>query len=207
MDDTIDSRFYELLYFISLKRRQQIEKFRFSIDKKLSLYAEIVVRQNAIRKLCIQEKDILFAETEFGKPFLVGYPYFCFNISHTRNALAVAFADCPVGVDLERIREIDMGIANRFFTQSESVYISQTNDPDSAFYEIWTKKEAYIKWVGKGLSIPLRSFSVVDEPICHGLITHRHSDYIISVCSEPNSKFEFSQMVEEQIYLTHDGMM
>jgi 4'-phosphopantetheinyl transferase len=157
--------------------------------------------------LCIQEKDILFAETEFGKPFLIGYPYLYFNISHTRNALAVAFANCPVGVDIERIREVDMEIAHRFFTQSEFAYISQTNDPDSAFYEIWTKKEAYIKWVGKGLSIPLRSFSVMDEPICHRFIMYRHGEYIISVCSEPNSKFVFSQMVEDQIYLTYDVMM
>lgn len=87
-----------------------------------------------------------------------------------------------MGVDVERIRSADLKIARRFFTDNEYRYITKTgSDIDIRFFEIWTKKEAFIKYIGKGLSIPLNSFDVFDENISHGLQTSMIDGYTVSV--------------------------
>jgi 4'-phosphopantetheinyl transferase len=70
----------------------------------------------------------------------------------------------------------------RFFTSEEQSYISASPDANIAFYEIWTKKEAYIKYIGKGLAVPLNSFSVfsINTP----MFTHMLRQYIFSVCGK-----------------------
>ncbi len=68
----------------------------------------------------------------------------------------------PVGVDIEKIRPIDFAIAERFFTASEYRLLMDTAEQErlQLFYTLWTLKESYIKFVGKGLSIPLDSFAI-----------------------------------------------
>ena len=153
---------HDLLRFVSNERQERIKKFRFDIDRKLSLYSELLIRFQASKVLKISNKEIVFKTGKNGKPFLLNHPDFQFNISHTRNAIVVAFSHSEIGVDVESIKSANFAIANRFFTSSEKKHIISHDNTDYAFYEVWTKKDAYIKYLGSGLSIPLKSFDVLD---------------------------------------------
>ncbi len=180
-------RIFELMKFVSHEKKEKLIKFKFDIDRKLSLYSELLVRYQACKELNLLNKEIVFAKNKNGKPFLLDHPEFQFNISHTRNAIAVAFLNREIGIDIESIKPCDLTIAKRFFTSSEQNYIFSHDNPDDAFYEIWTKKEAYIKYLGTGLSTPLKSFDVMDDktrPILH---TDTAKKYMISTCYKRGS--------------------
>lgn len=125
---------------------------------------------------------MVFSIHKNGKPYLCNNSEFHFNISHTRNAIAVAFSDNEIGVDVEPVQSVDLAISNRFFTSSEQDYISSHENSNHAFYEVCTKKEAYIKYTGSGLSAPLKSFNVLDSQIRSMLQTFEMKTYIISAC-------------------------
>lgn len=88
-----------------------------------------------------------------------GIQDFHFNISHIHNAIAVAVADSPIGIDIERIRPVNDLIVRRFYSVREQKYVYGTADEvDRRFSEVWTLKEAYIKC--NDCAVSLRSFAV-----------------------------------------------
>ena len=182
--DTAIREYGNFMSIPSEEKRQQLETYRFNIDKALSLYAELLVRQHACRTLKISESDIIFEQNEYGKPFLKNHTGFHFNVAHTHNAIVAAFSDSPVGVDVERVRDFDPAIAKRFFMLQELDYILQASDQSKAFYEIWTKKEAYIKYLGRGLSVALNSFNVLDTKINNMIASKEQYGYITSLCGD-----------------------
>lgn len=110
-----------------------------------------------------------FQDGQWGRPELPAespFSGFRFNLSHTDNLLALAFArDRDVGVDVEFTgREGQtVKIADRYFslTEIEELHSLPEDQQVSRFYDYWTLKEAYIKARGMGLAIPLRKFSFV----------------------------------------------
>ena len=172
---------------VSVEKYSRAMRFRFPIDRMLTICAEALVRSLACGQLKIRNKNIEFGQNEFGKPYLKGYPKFYFNISHTRNALAVAVSDSEVGVDIERVKAAEHGISDRFFALPEREYIVNSLNPDKAFYEVWTRKESYIKYIGQGLSMSLTSFSVLDTELENLTTVFERGDYLISVCNKGQS--------------------
>jgi 4'-phosphopantetheinyl transferase len=101
-----------------------------------------------------------FGYTPHGKPFLLGPPALTrlqFNLSHSDGLALVAVAcDRPVGVDLERIRpEVDVpGVGRLVFSQAERHALDRVPGADrlAAFFDLWARKEAYLKCLGLGFS-------------------------------------------------------
>ncbi len=180
--------FESLLPYLSSEEREKIGKFHFDIDKQLGLYSNVLIRLTACQDLGITNNNILFERNKYGKPYLKNLPSFHYNISHTRNAIVLAVSDNPVGADIERIQKVKLDIAKRFFTNQEETYILNSTNQNQAFFEIWTKKEAYIKYIGKGLSISLNSFSVFDTNISKHINHFLIDNYIISVCRKSYNK-------------------
>ncbi|MED4445711.1 4'-phosphopantetheinyl transferase family protein [Bacillus thuringiensis] len=149
---------------IDLDKRCKIEKFINKKDKIRTLIGEILIRTIICEDLRIRNKNIKFEKNKYGKPYLIGYNNFQFNISHSGNFLVCAVDDKPIGIDIEKVKYIEYkDIAKRFFSVSEFDYIDKEEDLPTQlnkFYEIWTLKESYIKCCGQGLSIPLKSFSI-----------------------------------------------
>ena len=167
---------------------------------KLSLYAELLIRCQICKQLFISNQEIIFDKTNSGKPYLHGYSNFYFNISHTRTAIVVALSDQEIGVDIEKIKQANFEITCRFFTELEQKYVLDSHDKDKAFYEIWTKKEAYLKYMGNGLKMPLTSFDVKQSKIKSKIVTFQHNNYLISVCSGKNgTEFDVLKLFESQI--------
>ncbi|MHB0896055.1 MAG: 4'-phosphopantetheinyl transferase family protein [Spirochaetales bacterium] len=121
---------------------------------------------------------------EYGKPFLKDYVNVYFNISHTKEAIVCALADHSIGVDIEKIRPIDLRVVEHFFAKKEKDYIfSNSTNVDFRFTEIWTKKEAYLKWLGVGIIIPFKKFNVLELLENGAIIDSRNVDnFIISTC-------------------------
>ena len=96
-----------------------------------------------------------------GKPSLAGGP--AFNLSHSGGWAALAVAESgTLGIDIEAWREVERGVAERFFSDTEVASISPLSGSvwQAAFFRCWTRKEAVVKACGPGLSMPLGDFDV-----------------------------------------------
>jgi 4'-phosphopantetheinyl transferase len=104
-----------------------------------------------------------------GKPALAADSGLQFNVTHSGDIAAVALtAGCDIGVDLEQVRPLpDLEqIAERFLCSDEAAEINSlaAGEREKAFFTYWTRKEAYVKATGIGLSTPLQSFRVIVNP-------------------------------------------
>jgi 4'-phosphopantetheinyl transferase len=130
---------------------------------------------------------IEFRLTDFGKPLLARASGLEFNVSHSSNAMVCAIAHRPVGIDVEYVRPIvnARDIATRFFSAAEIDALRRVDDEQlmTHFFTCWTRKEAYIKAIGKGLTCRLDGFSVSIEPARPALL---HAD------SEPDGPRRWS---------------
>jgi 4'-phosphopantetheinyl transferase len=134
------------------------DRARFSVAH--SALRDILSRYTLQLPLAIQLRT-----GEKGKPYLADYPATRFNLSHSGCWAMVAVASRrEVGVDIECIRaeRSTGGIADRFFAPAEVRELMETPEERrvSAFFNCWSRKEAYIKARGEGLHIPLDSFEV-----------------------------------------------
>lgn len=86
-----------------------------------------------------------------GKPYLEGNPVY-FNISHSRGLAACAVESCPVGLDLEALRQFRPGLAERAFTPKERRLAQASPDRDRALTQLWTCKESLMKLSGQGMA-------------------------------------------------------
>lgn len=148
----------------------------------MSLFAKSKVLSLAAKELNVSPESIELKKHEHGKPYIYGADNWHFNISHTDGMIGIAVSDEPVGIDVESIGDADLRIAKRFFTVSENYYIESAECKDKRFLEIWTKKEAYLKYIGKGLSFSLRTFDVFSLPCA--MESFEKDGYMISVCRD-----------------------
>lgn len=102
-----------------------------------------------------------------GKPYLPEHPLY-FNLSHSGDCIALALADVPVGLDVERLREQRdfPGLLQRVFHPEERGRMRAHQDPLAAFYQAWTRKEAFLKALGTGISFGLQACAI--EPLAEG---------------------------------------
>ena len=181
--------------------QQKIRKFRRYEDRLRSLCGEMLLQLFFEQHWHLSQEDMLREVNSYGKPGLTKHPHYQYNVSHSGDWVAAAFDTLPVGIDVEKIDSIDLGIAERFFAPSEVDMLrtkKQPNEQMKLFYQLWTLKESYIKAMGKGLSIPLNSFAIdisndkriklhhSDEihTIWHFGQYNLHSDYPLAVCSQ-----------------------
>lgn len=125
-----------------------------------------------------KHNNVEIVKTEKGKPYFKYIPDLFFSISHTDGLTVITVSDCEAGIDVEKIKKADLRVARRFLKE-EIDYITE-KDSDRRFFEVWTKKEAYLKCKGTGLSGGLNSVNVLELPF----ETMNYEDYIISVYSQ-----------------------
>lgn len=160
-----DSLFEKELSLLPLIRQKEILKKADIKDRKLSLAGDMLVKKYLSKLYGIQPEKLVFAKGEHGKPYVVNLPAH-FNISHSGKYTVLAISDEPIGVDIEEIREFSAITARKLFTEEELSYVAG-NDPSrrkslmqQCFFEVWTAKEAYIKYIGTGLSGGIKSLSL-----------------------------------------------
>nr|WP_179884222.1 4'-phosphopantetheinyl transferase superfamily protein [Bacillus toyonensis] len=137
-----------------------------SCDNNRILIGDLLIRFLICQKYKINNEEIKFIYHEYGKPFVENFSDFYFNVSHSGEWVACTTANFNVGIDIEKVSEIEaFKLAKEFFSAEEFYDISNMNSDEqiNCFYDLWTLKESYIKTIGKGLYIPLNSFSIKKE--------------------------------------------
>lgn len=127
-------------------------------------------------------EPLLFEYGKYGKPYLTNAAWH-FSVSYTHGVCLIALSDAEIGADIERLRAAKPHVASRCFTDSENRYLLQDMTLfDKRFYELWTQKEAYLKYTGEGFYRSPKSVDVLSQPICECLYTFANNDAIISLC-------------------------
>jgi len=144
----------ELINTLSPSMRESVECINHPLQKKRSVVARLLlieVLAKHYRRSHLSEHWNLAANS---KPEIDGFP---FNFSHAGNWVFLAInEECPVGIDVERRRNIEPTKFKKHFSPGELEWIQRHPKPDLAFIEWWTKKEAVVKAIGVGLRMPLR---------------------------------------------------
>jgi 4'-phosphopantetheinyl transferase len=168
--DIHEKHFFYLQGVLSEDEQRRAAKFHFDRDR-----VRYTVARGCLRMICAYYSDsppeaFRFVHNKYGKPRLDGtLGNINFNLSHSHKIIVYGFAyGREIGIDVEEIdTSKDSGrLLDHVFSESEKrdyMNIPETKKLE-AFYTCWSRKEAYIKARGKGLSIPLDSFSVTVDP-------------------------------------------
>jgi 4'-phosphopantetheinyl transferase len=159
---------------LSADEQARAARYHFERDQRRFTAARGQLRQVLAAYLHVVPRAVQFTYNPYGKPALAeanhtGQPDVQFNLSHSGElGLLAVCKGQPVGIDIEIIRDnLERGnIARRYFAPSE-VMALEALPPDQqlqAFFACWTRKEAYIKARGQGLSIGLDTFAVSLAP-------------------------------------------
>jgi len=153
---------------LSADELERASRFHFQPDKDRFILAHGCLRDVLARTLHCEPIQLSFSTDNYGKPALKDNSLE-FNIAHSGDFALVAITrGRKVGVDVERMRQgiSSLVIARQYFSKSEAAELQALplDQKESAFFNCWTRKEAYIKAQGFGLSLPLESFDVSLTP-------------------------------------------
>lgn len=143
--------------YISPVRKEKIQKLKTERARRLSLAAEAAYNEVS---MSLTGEIIPYQYNEKGKPI---NDRFFFSLSHSGEYAVCVSANTPVGVDIQKINKANTEIAKRFFSDDEFEYVKKGHNKDECFFEIWTKKEAFVKAFGQGINSDFSKFSVLKD--------------------------------------------
>lgn len=157
---------------LNVDETQRAARFHFAADQRRYLVGRGLLRLLLGHYLAVEPAALAFAYNAYGKPYVattMGAPAVQFNLSHSGEMVFYAIArNYPLGVDVERVRpEMDWAaLAQHVFSPVEQRTLATLPAPEQlpAFFRGWTRKEAFIKARGVGLSLPLDQFDVTLAP-------------------------------------------
>lgn len=172
--------------------RERISRYRMEPDRIRGAVSAVLQRSMATEAFPGQKLRI--RRTEKGKPFLEGKDGFEFSVSHSGDLVAYVSAAAPVGIDVEKVKEIKPERFFRFFSEEERKALEESSNPRELFFQIWTAREALSKLLGEGLSL-LEEESIPEPSIgrivCRGkeycYSSQRYREHWISLCGEEDS--------------------
>ncbi|MEG2812300.1 MAG: 4'-phosphopantetheinyl transferase superfamily protein, partial [Clostridium sp.] len=158
--NSIEERFNHWYNSVSDYRRDKVMKLRVYEDRVRSLASEVVLRMG-LRDVGYKFDDLTIEYSDRGKPDFTKESLH-YNLSHSGDYVLCGLSKYPIGVDIEKVRSINLKIIDRFYSIDEGEYLKGFLGEDKLreFFRIWSCKESYIKYTGEGLAAPLKSFSV-----------------------------------------------
>ena len=145
---------------LSAEERERAARYRVEPARVAFVAVRVALRRVLGERLGVPAADVPLVLDRYGRPGVPG-AQLSFNVSHSGAIGLIALADGQrrLGVDVEQVRAgTDVnGLAGRFFHPAETAAIGDRRD---AFFRCWTRKEAVVKALGRGLSHPLDSFAV-----------------------------------------------
>jgi 4'-phosphopantetheinyl transferase len=162
----------KLTPLLSADELSRAASFHFENDRDRFILCRGILRIILGRYLDMNPKHLKFRSGPYGKPYLVNEfqgAQVQFNLSHTQHLALYAFtSNHIIGVDVEYVRpilDIEQIAALNFSNYENNIFKTlRPNQKEVAFFNCWTRKEAYIKAIGEGLNLPLRSFDVSLAP-------------------------------------------
>ena len=140
------------MIYLNPQRRQLALRFRHERDQRLSVAAYLLLMQALKAEYGIDSpQEFLFGP--HGKPTLKDHHDIHFNLSHCPHAALCVVGDSPVGCDVEAVPErLDTNLCRYCCSDAEYDAILRAERPTAAFTALWTKKEAFLKLTGQGLT-------------------------------------------------------
>ena len=138
--------FYKIL---DSKDKLKINKLINIRDKKSTILSRILLLKILKEKYNLNLHKLSFTYNKFGKPFINNV---YFNISHSYDYVCVVASNKEIGIDIEKIRKININICNFFSTENEKNYIINSKNQYKNLFKIFCLKEAYFKMLGSDLS-------------------------------------------------------
>ena len=149
-------------YWRVLDETEQTQARKFKNELLHKRYVEIHGRlRNLLAQTLNQSPEkIKIKKTGHGKPYLPDYPELAFNLSHTADRLMIAIGShCQLGVDIEicKPRTSLSALVDKCFAEEEAAYWANLPEAQKnlEFYRFWTRKEAFVKATGYGISLGL----------------------------------------------------
>lgn len=170
--------------------------------------------EKALKRQCPEIcEPILLERDSRGKPFLLEYPQIHINLSHSGKYVACAIGERPVGVDIEcqKSQRRQALVVKKFHPREQEQYqISDKEERELLFRQLWVLKESFMKAEGSGLRIPLNSFYMEEMERGVGKVIQSQNSksyyyrlyhiedkaFSLGVCSEE------TEFLEEPIWLT-----
>jgi 4'-phosphopantetheinyl transferase len=170
--DTIDEE--PMKGLLDVDEAKRAGQFREQRDSKLYTVSHGVLRLILSEYLSVKPRVINYERGPYGKPKLTGESRLCFNISHSNAIAAYAISSGnEIGVDIEYICDLPIKeISKDFFSQSEINYLESVRKDmyKSVFFKLWSRKEAFVKAIGKGLYSRLADIDVFFTGGAHQLV-------------------------------------
>ncbi len=163
----------QLARLLDQAERDRAQRFHFERDKKSYIAAHAITRSLLSKWMRGDQTSWRFSISALGKPEVIlpeGVPRLRINLAHTRGMVVAALTtDHDIGVDVEWLgrKGSFLDLAKTVFTAEEQALLAATpnTEKQALFLTLWTLKEAYIKAIGKGLSLPLDSFHYSLDPL------------------------------------------
>lgn len=152
----------EFLLRFPIDFQKKIMSYRRWQDAQLSLLGRILLYKG-VDNFNKKYKETSIKYTKYKKPYFEKDEVY-FNISHSGEIVVCVVTNvCDIGIDIELQSDIQIEDFQLQMTVGEWTKISTSFNKMDSFYNYWTQKEAVIKGSGKGLSVPLKSFEILEN--------------------------------------------
>lgn len=148
---------YEKFYpQLSQDEQKRARRFVHAHHQQFFIASRFFLRAVLANYVDVRPESLSFAYSEYGKPSLTDLPELQFNLSHShQQAILAVGKQTTIGIDIEYLREMDnlLALSERFFSKNEVKYLRSLSksQQNTAFFQLWTAKEAYLKATGEGV--------------------------------------------------------
>lgn len=168
-------------------RQEYTRKIKNANARKESVAAFALLQQALKTEFGIT--DFRFVYSGQGKPHLEAHPDIHFNLSHCRKAVACAISNYPVGIDVETLGRYKESLAEYTMNTDEMRKILAADDTlhegicerDIVFTTFWTRKEAFAKLIGEGISTNVRDILCKSKDIDFTTRVEKEKGYVVTV--------------------------
>jgi 4'-phosphopantetheinyl transferase len=173
----------EAILSFGMERKKEIQKSKNTTSVMESVAATILMDQLLVDSGYLS--DDLIKDKNGAPRFLKQKDLYC-SISHSNEYVACAISDYPIGIDIQKMKEVNQVLlSKRFFSEQEKL--------SENFYQIWTSKESYLKMIGIGLKKELNSFYTdlkknqmfdLNGNIIGNLFYKEYEQYVFCICMQ-----------------------
>lgn len=198
--NSVSSDMYDMAgRFVTDSRLTKVKRLMETKDRVLGVMGELILLYylKTVYGVSVSE----FSHGRYGKPYIAEKDGIKFNISHTRGLMGVAISGFEIGLDIENnlatSRDQMEQVSDFCFSDKEIRYIDfGLKGSDERFFEVWTRREAYYKWLGCGLSVRNNKKEISGPYHFFGM---RYKNYTLNVCSGNEMNIELHLLNEQTL--------